>query len=69
MGNGDTHGSDNIPLIMAGGGGAIRRGVMAAGGPAYTPLHMIHTGAVLLGADQSGIYQGYQTEVIPGIIV
>jgi hypothetical protein len=69
MGNGDTHGSDNIPLIFAGGGGAIRRGISAAGGPSYTPLHMIHTAAVLLGANQSGLYQGYQTDVIPGVIV
>lgn len=68
MGHGDTHGSADIPLIMAGGGGVIRRGVSNAGGPSYTPLHQIHTAAVALNAHQSPLYQGYQTDVIPGVL-
>lgn len=68
MGNGDAHSSTNIPLIMAGGGGAIQRGVSNAGGSSYTPLHQIHTAAVALQAHQSSLYQGYQTDVIPGVL-
>jgi hypothetical protein len=69
MGNGDTHGNTQVPVIMAGGGGAIRRGVSNAGSASYTPRHMLHTAAVLLGANQSSLYQGYETSVIPGVIV
>lgn len=68
MGNGDAHGSNDVPLIMAGGGGAIQRGVSNAGGSSYTPLHQIHTAAVALGADQHPDYQGYETDVIPGVL-
>lgn len=68
MGNGDAHGSTQVPLIMAGGGGVIRRGVSNAGGTSYTPLHQIHTAAVALQAHQSSLYQGYQTDVIPGVL-
>lgn len=68
MGNGDTHGSTQVPVIMAGGGGAINRGVSNAGGSSYTPRHMLHTAAVVLGANQSSTYQGYETDVIPGVI-
>ena len=68
MGNGDSHSSNDVPLIMAGGGGRIRRGVSVAGSAAYTPLNLIHTAAVALGADQHPSYQGYATEVIPGLL-
>ncbi|WP_200911642.1 DUF1552 domain-containing protein [Teredinibacter purpureus] len=68
MGDGDGHGSNNIPLVMAGGGGAIQRGVSNAGGSSYTPLNMIHTAAVALGADQHPDYQGYADSVIPGVL-
>lgn len=68
MGNGDSHSSNNVPLIMAGGGGRIRRGVSSAGGGGYTPLHMIHTAAVALNADQHPNYQGYANDVIPGLL-
>ena len=68
MGNGDAHGGTQIPLIMCGGGGAINRGVSNAGGSSYSPMHMIHTAAVALGAHQSPLYQGYQSDVIPGVI-
>jgi len=68
MGDGDGHGSNNVPLIMAGGGGAIQRGVSNAGSSSYTPLNMIHTAAVALGADQHPAYQGYANSVIPGVL-
>lgn len=77
MGNGDAHGSDDIPLIMAGGGGAIRLGVSNAGSAAYTPLNQIHTAAVALQAHQHPLYQNYvgpggignvPNEVIPGVL-
>jgi len=68
MGNGDAHSSTDVPLVMAGGGGAIQRGVSNAGGATYTPMNMIHTSAVVLGVDQDPGYQGYHTEVIPGVI-
>jgi len=68
MGNGDAHSSTDTPLIMAGGGGAINRGVSNAGGSSYTPLHVIHTSAVILGVDQAAGYQGYESSVIPGVI-
>lgn len=69
MGNGDTHGSAQVPVVMAGGGGVIRRNVSNAGSASYTPRHMLHTAAVALGAHQSPLYQGYQSSVIPGVIV
>ncbi len=68
MGDGDGHGSNNVPLVMAGGGGAIQRGVSNAGGSSYTPLDMIHTAAVALGADEHPAYQGYSNNVIPGVL-
>ncbi len=68
MGNGDAHSSTDVPLVMSGGGGAIRRGIATAGGSSYTPMNMIHTAAVALGADQDPRYQGYETDVIPGVL-
>ena len=68
MGDGDAHGNSDIPLIMAGGGGAIRRGVSNSGGSSYTPLNQLHTAAVALGADQHPNYQGYASSVIPGVL-
>ncbi|WP_231759468.1 DUF1552 domain-containing protein [Microbulbifer elongatus] len=68
MGNGDAHSNTDVPLIMAGGGGAIQRGVSNAGGASYTPLHQIHTAAVALQAHQHPLYQGYESEVIPGVL-
>jgi len=68
MGDGDGHGSNDVPLIMAGGGGAIQRGVSNAGSASYTPLNQIHTAAVALGANQHPNYQGYASSVIPGVL-
>lgn len=68
MGDGDGHGSNNVPLIMAGGGGVIRRGVSNSGSSSYTPLNQIHTAAVALGADEHPRYQGYANSVISGVL-
>ncbi|GIX22423.1 MAG: hypothetical protein KatS3mg121_1206 [Gammaproteobacteria bacterium] len=68
MGDGDAHSSNDVPLIMAGGGSAVRRGVSNAGGASYTPLHLIHTAAVALNAHQHPLYQGYASDVIPGLL-
>ncbi|SMF43435.1 Protein of unknown function [Alteromonadaceae bacterium Bs31] len=68
MGNGDAHSNRDVPLIMSGGGGAIRRGIASAGGSSYNQLNMIHTAAVVLGADQDPRYQGYANDIVPGVI-
>ena len=75
MGNGDSHTVNDIPLIMAGGGGAIHTGVSNTGNPdgtttgGFDQLSMLHTAAVALGADQHPEYKGYAPSVIPGVIV
>lgn len=68
MGHGDTHNSTDVPLILAGGGGVIQRGVSNAGGSSYTNYHQLHTAAVALNAHQHPAYQGYHTDVIPGVL-
>jgi hypothetical protein len=68
MGDGDGHGSNNVPLLMAGGGGVIRRGVSNSGSASYTPLNQIHTAAVALGADEHPRYQNYANSVISGVL-
>lgn len=68
MGHADAHGSENVPLVISGGGNSIRRGVLTNAGSSYTPLHLLHTAAVALGADQSGSYQRYENSVIPGVL-
>ncbi|WP_172676729.1 DUF1552 domain-containing protein [Marinagarivorans algicola] len=68
MGNGDGHSGNNCPSMIAGGGNSINTGNVRAGGPSYNNLHVLHTAAVALGADQSSQYQGYANDVIPGVI-
>lgn len=68
MGNGDSHSRTDIPLIMAGGGGVIQRGVSNAGSENYTQLNMLHTAAVALNADQHPDFKRYATDVIPGVL-
>lgn len=68
MGQADSHGRVNIPNLIAGGGGSINTGNIQAGGASYNNLHVIHTAAAALGATASPIYQGYETEVIPGVL-
>lgn len=57
MGHGDAHSSNDVPLVISGGGNRIRRGIANSGGG--SPLDMIHTAAVALNAHQHPQYQGY----------
>ncbi|PCK02927.1 MAG: hypothetical protein COA42_21870 [Alteromonadaceae bacterium] len=68
MGHGNQHGSENAPMIMAGGGGAIQRGVSNAGSSGFNQLNMLHTAAVALNAHQDPLYKGYASSVIPGVL-
>jgi hypothetical protein len=56
MGDGNDHTVNNIPLIMAGGGTRLRRGV-ATNGNNLTPLQMLHTAATIMGATTSSTYR------------
>jgi len=49
MGNADTHGSIDVPMMLAGGGGAIQRGVGTLAGNNYNQLDMLHTAALACG--------------------
>ena len=49
MGHADTHGSINVPFMIAGGGNAIRRGTTTATGGSYNQLDMLHTAALACG--------------------
>jgi hypothetical protein len=49
MGNADTHGANDVPMMIAGGGGAINRGVSTAAGSSYNQLDMLHTAALACG--------------------
>jgi hypothetical protein len=69
MGDGNSHTGDHVPLIMAGAGSRITKGVSNAGGPSYTPLNMLATAGAILNAQQSPNYDYGQFQVIPGIIV
>lgn len=69
MGDGNAHTSSDIPLIMAGGGGRIQRGVSNAGGGSYTPMNMLSTAGAVLGANQHSAYTYDNVPVIPGVIV
>lgn len=49
MGHADLHGANNVPLMIAGGGSRINRGVATATGGAYDQLDMLHTAAKACG--------------------
>ena len=49
MGNADTHGATDVPLMIAGGGSAINRGVSTVGNNSYNQLDMLHTAALACG--------------------
>ena len=49
MGHADKHGGSDVPLLMAGGGGAIRTGVSTAVGSAYNNHDLLHTAARVCG--------------------
>jgi len=67
MGDGNAHTSTDIPLIMAGGGGRIQRGVSNAGGASYTPMNMLATAGAILGATSNPLYKYGNVPVIPGV--
>jgi len=67
MGHADAHGSEDIPLVMSGGGSRMQHGKVTSAS-SYTPLHMLHTAAVALGASQHPNYQQYASSVIPGVL-
>lgn len=62
MGNADTHGTSGVPFLLAGGGGAIRRGVTTATGGSYNQLDVLHTAAAACG-----VTLGYG-QTIPGVL-
>ncbi len=49
MGNADAHGATDVPLMIAGGGSAIRRGVTTSTGGSYNQLDVLHTAAAACG--------------------
>lgn len=61
MGHADLHSQDDVPMFIAGGGGAINRGVTTAGS-GYDQRDMLHTAAKACGVTLS-----YGRE-IPGVI-
>ena len=63
MGHADTHGSTDVPLMIAGGGGAIQRGVSTTAGNGYNQLDTLHTAALACG-----VTLGFGKE-IPGVLV
>jgi len=67
MGDGNAHTSTDIPLIMAGAGGRISRGVSTAGGSSYTPLNMLATAGAILNAGQHSGYTYGNVSVFPGV--
>lgn len=69
MGDGNAHTSTDVPLMMAGGGGRIQRGVSNAGGASYTPMNMLATAGAVLGATSHSLYKYGNVPVIPGVIV
>ena len=61
MGHGDLHGSNDVPMMIAGGGSAINRGTTTAGN-GFNNRDLIHTAARALGVNL-----GYGRE-IPGVL-
>lgn len=49
MGHADIHGNTDVPLMLAGGGGAIHRGVTTPAGSSYNQLDALHTAALACG--------------------
>lgn len=62
MGNADTHGSTDVPFMIAGGGGLIRRGVTTPAGSSYNQLDMLYT-----AAQACGVTLNFGEE-IPGVL-
>ncbi|MEL6722077.1 MAG: DUF1552 domain-containing protein [Pseudomonadota bacterium] len=62
MGNADTHGASDVPLMIAGGGSAIQRGTTTATGGSYNQLDVLHTAAAACG-----VTLGFG-QIIPGVL-
>ncbi|CAA0100811.1 Uncharacterised protein [Halioglobus japonicus] len=62
MGHADVHGNTDVPLMIAGGGSTINRGVTTAAGNSYNNLDLLHT-----AAKACGVMLSYGQE-IPGVI-
>ncbi|BDX06589.1 DUF1552 domain-containing protein [Planctobacterium marinum] len=62
MGHADLHSNSDVPLMIAGGGSAINRGVTTAAGSSYDHWDLLHTAAKACNVDL-----GYGKE-IPGVL-
>ncbi|MEO1078108.1 MAG: DUF1552 domain-containing protein [Pseudomonadota bacterium] len=51
MGHADKHSGDDVPLLLAGGGGTIRRGVTTEAGAAYDNYDLLYTAAKACGVE------------------
>jgi hypothetical protein len=70
MGHGNEHTSTDIPVLLAGGGGRINRGVSNAGNSSYNTRNMMATvGAALNATSNPSVYRFGDVPVIPGVIV
>ena len=49
MGNADIHGSSDVPMMIAGGGTSMNRGVSTSAGSSYNQLDVLHTAAQACG--------------------
>ena len=61
MGHADLHGANDVPMLIAGGGDAVNRGVSTAGS-GYNQRDLLHTAASACGVDLS------YGNVIPGVL-
>jgi hypothetical protein len=69
MGHGDQHSNSDIPVLLAGGGGRIQRGVSNAGS-GQTTRNMMATAGAALGCTQGvGGYRFGDVPVISGVLV
>jgi len=64
MGHGDLHSQNDVPLMLAGGGGAIQRGVSNAGSSTYNQRDLLETAAQACGVTSLN----YGGRVIPGVL-
>lgn len=62
MGHADKHGANDVPLMIAGGGSAIRRGITTAAGSVYNQLDVLHTAAQACGVELNF------GQTIPGVL-
>ncbi len=70
MGHGNEHTNTDIPVLLAGGGGRINRGVSNAGNSSYNTRNMMATVGAALGCQQGvGGYRFGDVPVIPGVVV